>query len=125
MRYHWERRLICGDFSSSIQTVNALPNLKSCTFVHSDHTLQKDVAKPYVSWRLGPLPSRTTLDGGLTALAMEEAGARREIDAKRGEIENIGDVEIRSMMIFDREREYLPPNRLRRAIAGWEMDWFG
>lgn len=56
---------------------------------------------------------------------MAEARARQELDAKRGEIKNIGDLEIHFLSIHDREREYLPPNRLRRALAGWEMDWFG
>jgi len=33
---------------------------------------------------------------------------------------------IESRAIHGRNREYLPPNRLRRPWGkGWELDWFG
>lgn len=35
------------------------------------------------------------------------------------------DLQINLAAIHGREREVLPPNKLYRPQAGWEMDWFG
>jgi hypothetical protein len=58
-------------------------------------------------------------------LELVESLAQKEIDARKGEIKNIGELDIRILAIHDRVREYLPPNRLRRATEVWELDWFG
>ena len=113
---------------SRIQTLNALPNLKTCTFILFDHTLQKDVTKPYSPWHLGPLTKKTTFPDvtmGIVQLEAAEQGAQQQIDAMRERITNIGTLEVSLLAVHGREKEYLPPNRLRRGLQGWEMDWFG
>jgi hypothetical protein len=62
---------------------------------------------------LGPLITKTTLDANIMALESAEKRISQQIDAKRGEIENISDLEIELLAIHGREREYLPPNRLK------------
>lgn len=39
-----------------------LPNIKTCTFVYTSHTMQKDLVKSYVSWDFALLSKETTMD---------------------------------------------------------------
>jgi hypothetical protein len=84
--------------------------------------MQKDLVTPYVAWELGHLSLETTLDGSWKSV---ETGAWKEINRRKIEIENNPDLDIRFLSIHNRAREYLPPDKLKRPQAGWEMDWFG
>jgi len=84
--------------------------------------MQDDVVKPYVAWYLYSPDEATTLDPNWKA---QETSAWTYIQAGRGELKHGDELEIRVLSIHDREREYLPPGKLKRPIEGWQMDWFG
>lgn len=108
-----------------IDTLNSMPNLKTCTFIPLDHTMQKDIVVPYSSWYLAPLTPATTLYADTLELEKAETNIMQIIDGSREKIKNNADLDIKVLAIHGREREYLPSNKLKRAQAGWEMDWFG
>ena len=99
-----------------------LPKVKTCTFIRTDHTLQNDLIKPYVSWRLDQPTEETTLDPNWEA---QEVYALKDIEARRGELKRCDDLEIRVLAIHKKERKYLPPHLMKRQQECWEMDWFG
>ena len=103
-------------------SMKLLPNIETCIFIYWDHTLQRDLVKPYVPWRIGPLTEAVTMAGNLDEF---ERNAWHTIKEKRSELDVRSALEIQLLAIHDREREYLPSEVLRRPLAGWEMDWFG
>ncbi|KAK0118366.1 hypothetical protein ONS95_012654 [Cadophora gregata] len=120
-----------GGYEHPIITINALPNIKRCSFIYTDHTLQADLVtgKP---WSLGLMTEQTALTD---EWAVVEADMARQV-AKLKETGKIGEwnplniklrrgVEIDFCGIHGRERECLPKDKLKRPLAGWEMDWFG
>jgi len=106
----------------SVKTLDSLHNIERVIFVITDHTLQKDLVKPYVPWKLGPLSKETCLTEDFNK---KEAYAKGDISRRKGEMVDNVDLQIELMSIHDRNREILPPGKLRRPIQGWEMDWFG
>lgn len=119
------------DYEHPIKTVNALPNIKKCSFIYTDHTLQADLVTDQ-SWHLGPLTKETALSDQWEAA---QANMARQV-SKLKETEKIGDwnpivvklrdgVEIEFCGIHGRGRQWLPKDKLKRELQGWEMDWFG
>ncbi|PVH69298.1 hypothetical protein DL98DRAFT_177034 [Cadophora sp. DSE1049] len=119
------------DYEHPVKTLNALPNIKKCSFIYTDHTLQADLVTAQ-SWYLGPLTKETALSDQWKVV---EADMGRHV-AKLKETGKIGDwnplkinlrddVEIEFCGIHGREREWLPKDKLKRELQGWEMDWFG
>ncbi|KAL2064944.1 hypothetical protein VTL71DRAFT_4084 [Oculimacula yallundae] len=122
-----------NDYEHPVKTINALPNIKKCTFVYTDHTLQKDIVSSE-PWSLGPLTEETTLSKDWSAWEasmtgeLEKAKSSAGVDSPYGPppIPKLRDgVQVTVGAIHDRERETLPANKLRRETQGWEMDWFG
>jgi hypothetical protein len=107
---------------SRIKILDALPGLENVIFTITDHTLQKDLVKPYVPWTLGPLSAETCLSDDFRHT---EQYAKGNIAMRRRELKNNVDVKIDLMSIHQRGREYLPMDQLKRPLQGWEMDWFG
>lgn len=122
---------------SSLKTLKKLHNIKRCTIIYTEHTLQNDIPQPYQAWKLGPVSNETSLFhvGKMHPMTnfdntLEETVARigAQIQRRRGEAActNRGEeLEFEIMCIHGRERKYLPEKKLKRGEAGWEMDWFG
>lgn len=117
-----------------VEILKGLPNINKCTFVYTEHTLQKDVVRPYQSWKLGPVSEDTTLFhvGKMQPITNWDDSLEQTISKMKSEIETRKDSELADndiqfdvMAIHDRERKYLPLSKLKRPLAGWEMDWFG
>ena len=102
-----------------------LPNIKTAVFVLTEHKpeLKKDLVKPYVPWRLGPLSNETCLRA---VHLLTETRALIKIREKSSEWKDRDGLEIKYMSIHDREREYTPPkgSKPTRNI-GPDSDFFG
>ncbi|KAE8452270.1 hypothetical protein EG329_000970 [Mollisiaceae sp. DMI_Dod_QoI] len=72
MLWSWERATRTMEFrvtfrnrfdgyEQPLETLKYLTNIKKCTFVYTEHTLQKDIVDPYQAWKLGPLTEETTM----------------------------------------------------------------
>jgi len=112
-----------------IKSIAGLPDLKTCTFIYTKHTLQESLVKPYCFWNIGPLDKEYTLDEDWS---IEYDKAKTEIPAHRAaeaewepELWDRPDLEITMGAIHNRERENLPLNKLYKPTELWEMDWFG
>jgi hypothetical protein len=102
-----------------------LPNIKAAIFILTEHKpeLKKDLVKPYVPWRLGPLSSETCLR---VVNPLTETRALIKIREKSSEWKDRDDLEIKFMSIHDRERQYTPQkvSKTTRNL-GWDSDFFG
>lgn len=114
--------------------MNKLPNIKKCALVYTEHTLQADIVRPYQSWTLGTPSDDTTLFhvGKMDPLTNWDNSLDQTISKIEAEIEAKQKAELRDtemefevMAIHGRERKFLPLSKLKRPLAGWEMDWFG
>lgn len=113
-----------AEYEHPIELLKAPGNIESVVFVITDHTLQSDILKPYVSWALGALSAKESLCS-IEELESMVNFANIVIEEKVGKLENSGSVKIELMSIYGREREVLPPNRVKRGLQGWQLDWFG
>lgn len=141
-----------GEFDAyehPLKSLASLPNLQTCSFIHTKHTLQKSLIKPYCAWTIGALDAENTLDVNwemATRHGPADIVRKRDALSRTHTKQNLvphprtnwtvvnetvqglnirQELQINLAAIHDREREYLPPNKLYRSLAGWEMDWFG
>jgi hypothetical protein len=85
--------------------------------------MKKDLVKPYVPWRLGPLSNETCLR---SVNSLTETRALIKIREKSSEWKDRDDLEIKCMSIHDREREYTPQkvSKITRNLR-WSSEFFG
>jgi hypothetical protein len=102
---------------SRITLLNALANIKCCTFVFTNHPWNdnKLVIKPYVPWHLGPLTWQPTLENDYKRV---EGNIQRRIDNRMVELKRENDLERRGMAIHDRERQFSPEVYEKRGFRG-------
>ncbi|CZR61920.1 uncharacterized protein PAC_11817 [Phialocephala subalpina] len=124
-------------YEHPLKVLRHLPNIKKCSFVYTEHTLQSDVVQPYQAWYLGPLTDETTnftvgkmvpqtnWDDSLeqTIGKIEDTIENRQAQAMTGRPG--GDLKLELMAIHGRERGSVPGTGLKRPTQGWQMDWFG
>ncbi len=115
-------------------TLKRLKNIKKCTIVYTEHTLQRDIVKLYQAWYLGPLTEKATMfevgkmipqTNWDETLEQTIARIENEIVRRKGEAGRKDDLQLELMAIHGRNREILPPSKLKKPLAGWQMDWFG
>lgn len=125
---------ICINYNLGITTLNNLPNLESCAFVWTEHTVQKDLVNPYNAWYLAPYDGDNTMFnvleklGQTYELSLEEGGRKHwaAIQSRRDEIKRADDsLKIELLGINGRKREGIPPNEWARRLAPRDQDWFG
>ncbi len=112
-RVHWYRNV---GFpyrlqTSRIETLNLLPNITSCTFVHLLHTNQKDLVKMYEPWYLGsPTPGATLASRDL--FKRVERFAWDDINRDRSRL--TPDREIHFLVIHGRKKEPVTIKEMKR-----------
>ncbi|KAG4432956.1 hypothetical protein IFR05_011551 [Cadophora sp. M221] len=120
-----------GAYKHPVLALNDLPNIKKCSFIFTDHTLQPDLSTGE-AWHLGPSTKATTLSENCEAVKTDMNRQIQRLKAKGliGEWNPLNvtlregvDIEVKA--IHGRARGWLAPDKLRRETAGWERDWFG
>ncbi|KUJ08092.1 uncharacterized protein LY89DRAFT_789328 [Mollisia scopiformis] len=121
-------------YEHPLETLKHLPNIKKCAIVYTEHTLQKDILKPYAAWNLGPPSLETTMwivgkmepvNNWDEDLEQTVSHIEQNIETRKGKVEFGNDVEFEVMSIHGRAREFIPDPQRKRGLSGWQMDWFG